>query len=115
MMDRPPEQELKTFFAYYKQDTDFTAYARLLQSKWREEKGYPIGKSQNGTIYGNYIENEFARKNGCNFLTRKIWDIAQKEMETAKISGALYQKDRFICNLLTSQSMCFNLFGEFFE
>jgi hypothetical protein len=115
MMNRPSEQELKTFSAYYKQDTDFTAYARLLQSKWREGKGYPIGKSQNGTIYGNYVEKDFAQKNGCNFLTQKIWEIAQKEMEMAKISGAFYQKDRFICNLLTSQSMCFNLFGEFFE
>ncbi|MDR2132236.1 MAG: hypothetical protein LBP30_02695 [Clostridiales Family XIII bacterium] len=114
-MNRPSEQELKSFSAYYKQDTDFAAYARLLQSKWRKGKGYPIGKSQNGTIYGNYVEEEFARKRGCNFLTQKIWDIARKEMEMAKTRGGLYQEYRFICNLLTSQSMCFNLFGEFFE
>jgi hypothetical protein len=114
-MNRPSEQDLKTFSAYYKLDTDFTAYARLLQSRWREKKGYPIGKSQSGKVYGNYVEKEFAQDNGCTFLTQKIWEIAKLELEESKITGAFYQKDRFVSNLLTSQSMCFNLFGEFLD
>jgi hypothetical protein len=114
-MNRPSKQELVDFSAYVKTDTDFTAYARLLQSKWREKNGYPIGKSQKGTIYGSYIEEEYAKKNGCNFLTQKIWNIARNEMEKSKSSGALYSEYRFVCNLLTSQSLCFNLFGEFLE
>jgi hypothetical protein len=111
----PSEQDLKAFSAFYKLDTDFTAYARLLQSKWREEKGYPIGKSQNGTVYGNYVEKEFAKKSGCTFLTKKIWEIAKLELKKSKTSGAFYQENRFVSNLLTSQSMCFNLFGEFLD
>jgi hypothetical protein len=114
-MNRPSEQELKKFSAYYQQDTDFTAYARLLQSRWRKEKNYPIGKSQNGTEYGNYVENEFANKTGCTFLTHRIWEIAKSELAKSKTSGALYQENRFISNLLTSQSMCFNIFGEFID
>jgi hypothetical protein len=115
MMNRPSEQDLKAFLAYYKLDTDFTAYGRLLQSKWREKKGYPIGKSLRGNEYGNYVEKEFAEKNGCTFLTKKIWEIAKLELEKAKVTGAFYQTERFISNLLTSQSMCFNLFGEFLD
>jgi hypothetical protein len=121
-MDKPSKQELMEFSAYYKDDTNFTAYARLLQSKWREKKGYPMGRSKpgNGNYYGNFIEEKFARKNGCNFLTQKIWNIAQNEIEKAKNenkikrnSGAKYVDYRFICNLLSSQTLCFNLFGEF--
>ena len=114
-MNRPSEQDLRAFSAYYKLDTDFTAYARLLQSKWREKKGYPIGKSLGGNIYGNYVEKKFAKEKGCTFLTQKIWETAKLELEKSKTTGAFYQKDRFISNLLTSQSMCFNLFGEFLD
>jgi hypothetical protein len=129
-MNKPSKEELLAFSAYVKTDTDFSAYARLLQSKWREGKGYPMGKSKaiikNGkkydNYYGNYIEEKFARESGENLLTRKIWNIAKKEMEKArnennlvKNKGALYDDYRFICNLLTSQSLCFNLFGEFFD
>ena len=114
-MERPSKQELDKYFANWKDDSDFAAYARLLQSKWREKKGYPIGKSQNGTTYGNYVEEEYAKNNGCNFLTQKIWEIAKTEMANAKAENALYSPYRFICNLLTSQTLCFNLFGEFHE
>ncbi len=35
----------KKYFAYEKSDdADFQRKARLLQSIWREEKGFPIGK-----------------------------------------------------------------------
>jgi hypothetical protein len=129
-MNRPSKQELDDFLVNVKGDTDFSAYARLLQAKWREKKGYPMGKSKaiikNGkkydNYYGNYIEERFARENGINFLTPKIWNIAKEEMEKArnennfvKNKGALYDDYRFICNLLTSQSLCFNLFGEFLD
>lgn len=131
-MNRPSEIELNKYKAVYEKDTDFTAYARLLQSKWREEKGYPIGKSalfdkngkfkRYGNPYGNFVEYEFAKNNGSNFLTKKIWNIAKNEMKEANIenkklkhSGGKYDEYRFICNLLTSQALCFNLFGEFLE
>jgi hypothetical protein len=121
-MERPSKQELEVFLVNVETDTEFSAYARLLQAKWREGKKYPIGVSSHGTKYGNYIEKEFAQKHGCNFLTPKIWEIAQTEMKNAenengmvKNSGALYAKDRFICNLLSSQTLCFNLFGEFLD
>jgi hypothetical protein len=132
IMDKPSEQELDKYEVIYEDDTKFTAYARLLQSKWREKRGYPMGKSAHfdkfgkfikyGKSYGNYIDYEFARKNGSNFLTQKIWSIAKNEMEKADIenkkvrnSGGKYDKYRFICNLLTSQALCFNLFAEFLD
>jgi hypothetical protein len=112
-MEKPSKQELIEHSAYYKDDTDFWAYARLIQSKWRERKEYPIGKSEKGTTYGSYIEIQYAKDNGSNFLTKKIWETAKKELEKVKITNALFQEYRFLCNLLTSQTMCFNLFAEF--
>jgi hypothetical protein len=114
-MNKPSKQELDDFLANVKTDTDFSAYARLLQAKWRKKKGYPIGKSKNGTIYGNYVEKKFAKETGCNFLTEKIWMIAKNEMNKAKNTRAFYDEERMIDNLLSSQPLCFNVFGEFLD
>jgi hypothetical protein len=82
-LEKPSNQELIDHFAYHKSDTDFWAYARLIQSKWREKNKYPKGKSEKGTTYGNYIEIEYAKRNGSNFLTNKTWETAKKELEKA--------------------------------
>jgi hypothetical protein len=90
----------------YSQDTEYSAHARLLQSKWRHAKGYPMGK------YGNYLEGAFAKTAKVNFLTKRIQALATDEMINAKSSKALYDEGRMWSNLLSSQPLCFNLFGE---
>ena len=125
-MNRPTDSELRNANAYYvdihsKLDTDFQAFARLLQSKWRAENDYPIGQSKKnhcGNFYGNFIEEDFSNKNECNFLSEKIRNIAQKEMEKARHRQGnkdIYEDDKFrtYCNLLSSKALSFNLFGEF--
>jgi len=111
------EQELKNecekYCAYHPQDSKFARYGRLLQSKWREKKGYPVAKSKDGTAYyGNYIDACFAKKEKVNFLTENIRNLVIEELNAAKETKALIREDRMWENLLSSQPLCFNLFGE---
>lgn len=93
-----------------KGDTEFRAYARLLQSKWRAKKGFAMGKSEKGTYYGNYLTVEDDEKKK-NFLTDNIRDQVCKAIEN-KESKSMIEEKRLLTNLLLSQPLCFNLFGE---
>ncbi len=54
-MTRPTKDEQIKYNVDYPQDTDYSAFARLLQSKWRDRKGFPELK------LGNFLEIEFAK------------------------------------------------------
>jgi hypothetical protein len=95
-MIRPNKEERNKYHVDYSQDTEFSAYARLLQSKWREKKGMPWVK------YGNFLPAEVARKEKLNFY----------ELFRKGVFGKLIKEDRMWENLLSSQPLCFNLFGE---
>lgn len=89
----------------YSKDNIFAAWARILQSIWREEKGFPKGKEK----YGNYLDFDFAKKHRVNFLTSKIKELVKAEVAN---KGKVIQEPRIWDNLLSSQPMAFNLFGE---
>jgi hypothetical protein len=125
---KPAEKELREHKAFVENDSDFSAFARLLQSKWREEKEFPIGKykqpyQDNGKrkyreqILGNLIKKEYAftkdKTNGKrpNFLTANITEVVDYALKN-KEKGAKIEKNRLFCNLLSSQPMAFNLFAE---
>lgn len=107
-MNRPTKEERVQFQVDYAPDTAFASYARVLQSKWREKQGYPIQTNK----YGNYLERNFAEKTKSNFLTDKIKTIVTQEVLNAKTNGKLISEPRIWNNLLSSQPLCFNLFGE---
>ena len=44
-MVKPSKDERIKYKVDYPNDTAFSAYARLLQSKWRDSKGFPEGKA----------------------------------------------------------------------
>lgn len=88
-------------------DTAFMVNARLLQAIWRKEK-YPEIKFKKGE-YGNYLPLEFAKDTKANFLTNHIGDIVE---ENVKNSTGLIKEPRIWNNLLSSQPLAFNLFGE---
>ncbi|MBK8551063.1 MAG: hypothetical protein IPL53_08420 [Ignavibacteria bacterium] len=62
---KTPLDELIKYNAKYFRDNDFVASCEALQSKWRHEKRFPMGK------YGNYLEDDFAITTKSNFLTEK--------------------------------------------
>jgi hypothetical protein len=99
---------LEKDYAYHKSDTVFSAKARLKQSQWRKSKGYP---KQNKKL-GNYLDSVFARTTKNNFLTDKIKTLVQYEIYSAHQYGKLISEPRIWENLLSSQPLAFNLFGE---
>lgn len=105
-MIRPTKDDRIKYNVDYPQDTDFSAYARLLQSKWRDKKGFPELK------LGNFIDAEFAKTSKSNFLTENIRNLVMQEVANAKKTGGLIGEPRIWNNLLSSQPLCFNLFGE---
>lgn len=98
-----------------KSDTEFTRFARNLQIKWRLKNNFPIGgyKNFNGKFkeLGNYIEKDFAIKTGANFITKSIFEVV-KETLNNKETGAKIEEKRLFTNMLSSQPLAFNLFGE---
>lgn len=98
-----------------KSDTEFTRFARNLQNKWRLKNKFPIGgyikKNQNFIELGNYIQKDFAFNTGANFLTENIFEVVKNSLIN-KERGAKIEETRLFTNMLSSQPLAFNLFGE---
>lgn len=110
-MKIPPIELQRKYKTDYKDKSIFASNARLLQSIWREEKNIPMMKT-----YGNFLSHEQAYIQELNFLTPKIREIVKKQIEDNLIRKGkdvkVIKKDRLYENLLSSQPLAFNLFGE---
>ncbi len=106
MMKRPSKDLRRKFNTDYDDTTIFSSRARLLQSIWRNENGFNFSK------YGNFLEPGFARKSGANFLTENIFNIVKNEISNKHKNGKMIKEPRIWNNLLSSQPLAFNLFGE---
>ena len=92
--------------------SDFQWRARLLQSLWREERHLPIG-DHNGRPSGARIAMPFAKETLSNYLTANIRELVRKEVDgLGRDRAQLYGRPRIYNNLLSSQPLSFNLFGE---
>lgn len=108
-----PSHILKAHKVYEPSDSRFTSAARLLQALWREDNGLPIGvhRSPNGKRrkLGSRLDTKLARQ-GSNFISPDIAKLAFRESVYREI-GALIDEERLWTNMLSSQPLCFNLFG----
>ncbi len=86
--------------------SSFAEKARLLQSIWRVEKGFKFEK------YGNFLKEDFAKETGSDFLSKNIFGIIKTEVKNKHIDGKVIKEPRIWNNLLSSQPLAFNLFGE---
>ena len=93
-----------------KSDGPFRRDMRLHQSRYRHQLlNVPYGPWRaNGACYGNMLAEDAAEK-GLNFLTPEIFELAKKRI--AEKRGGV-QRFRLLRNMLSSQPMCFNLFGD---
>ncbi len=95
----------------YPRDNAFTRRMRFHQSWYRARVlQAPMGtgpKASNSTHYGNMLARQDGER-GLNFLTPHIFAVAKRRLALKK--GTL-EPFRLLCNLLSSQPMCFNLFG----
>lgn len=94
-------------------DSRFKASARLLQSLWREDHEFKIGthrtpKGKRRKL-GSRLHIDCAKR-GANFLHQDIAKLALRE-SVYREPGALIDEERLWSNLLSSQPLCFNLFG----
>ena len=103
---KPSKETRRKYNIDYADSTEFTSNARLLQSIWRTEQGYEFDQ------YGNFLELDFAKKTGANFLTKGIFEIVQHEVKNKHIDRKVIKEPRIWNNLLSSQPLAFNLFGE---
>ena len=100
------------FGPQYPKDPPFTARMRLHQSWYRarvSERPRGVGpRPTNKTFYGNMLTQADGEERGLNFLTPHIFTIARRRL--AEKRGTI-DRYRVLCNMLSSQPMCFNLFG----
>jgi len=96
-------------------DTDnaFQQRARLLQALWREARGLPPGARSTGAPLGSRLPLLLAKEQLSNFFTDNIRHAVRECMAAKQAgSGQLIDEDRLYANLLSSQPLCFNMFGE---
>ena len=107
------ERLLRRYHA--KESVDARAFqprARLLQSIWRQQQGYDPAEYR-GKLRGARIPMPWAKETLANYMTPTIKGVVRDEvMDRDKAEGKLYGKPRIFNNLLSSQPLCFNLFGE---
>ena len=87
---------------------------RLHQSWYRDQvlgTCYGTGPNENDTtLYGNMLTKEAAER-GLNFLTPGTFEAVKRRLAESR-DGETIERFRLMHNMLSSQPMCFNLFGE---
>ena len=95
---------------------EFQRKARILQSMWREEQGYDVGlhKGRSGERpLGSRLPMPMAEEDLINYLSETIKQVVRDEvLDRRKSRGKLFSRPRIFNDLLSSQPLCFNLFGE---
>lgn len=109
-----PRDILERFNVAEEYDSRFASNARLLQAYWREQRRLPIGahRPQSGEprAMGSRLAPDAARS-GYNFITPEIARLVRREAAYRE-PGAMIEEERLWSNLLSSQPMTFNLFGQ---
>jgi len=108
-----PERVLKAHCCFVNGDTRFKSAARLLQALWREDKQLAIGVHRDAAGAAYTLGSRIAdtpEYRGANFLTSEIARLVHRELIYREI-GAVIEEDRLRYNLLSSQTLTFNLFG----
>lgn len=111
----PSEATLNAHHVFVATDDAFQRRARLLQALWREVRDLPIGAKASGEPLGSRLDLSFANDSLANFMTDAAKSAVRAELDAANAGtsgGKLMEADRLVANLLSSQPLCFNLFGE---
>lgn len=112
MPNAPAESLLREHHAFVPTDNAFQRRARLLQARWRERQGLAIGEHR-GAPLGSRLVMPDAEERLTNYLTDGIRAVVRREvLDPTKRGDRLLGKPRIFNDLLSSQPLCFNLFGE---
>lgn len=109
------DQLAQTYHALIVDDiSDYQRKARILQSMWREEQGYDHIDFR-GKPLGNLLPLPWVEQTLSNFLSERIKEVLQRELFNSNSRRKAYVKPSIYNNLLSSQSLSFNLFAELKE
>jgi len=87
----------------------FRRKARVLQSLWRIEQGFPCGVHR-GRKLGSRLPMPWARETLANFLTDGVREVVQAEVcDPVRSRGKVFARPRIFFDLLSSQPLAFNL------
>ena len=108
------KNELKKLVGTIPSENGFKKRMRFHQGWWRafilaeNEGDYPTRK---GEVICNTISNgQISRK---NFLSGKIFEAVEQTIQERKLAQTgILEENRLFNNLLSSQPLCFNFFGE---
>jgi hypothetical protein len=93
-------------------DNAFQRRARLLQALWRHEQGLAIGEHR-GRPLGSRLTMPHAKETLSNYITDGVRAVVRREvLDPDRAKDKLYGRPRIFNDLLSSQPLCFNLFGE---
>ena len=104
-----------------KSDSADQARLRLLQALWRERMDLPIGRQErperDPVPLGSRVDDDEIRRQGINFLTPTVIERVEQTLAAADCAGVaqtgrLVSEQRLWSDLLSSQPLAFNLFGE---
>jgi hypothetical protein len=112
VMTAPTDDLLRSHHVFVKSDSPFQRTVRLRQAMWREKQGYPVGL-HHGVTLGTRLQMPAAKDHLWNYLTDGIREVVRSEVLGARRGdGKLFGEPRIFDDLLSSQPLCFNLFGE---
>lgn len=114
MTRTPPSQDLlERHGVAVDGDRPWQRRLRLLQSLWRKEMGLAPGVHGDGML-GSRLLMPAAKDDLSNYLTSTIKKVVRAELglESTRSDEKMYSEPRIYDDLLSSQPLCFNLFGE---
>jgi len=115
MKFKPSNTLLDKYDVNIKSDTVFASNARLLQSIYRENMNFPKGiynsKHRGEVEIGNILHDDITKFKKANFFNNeRIANLVKNEIKN--FPEKLIKEPRIWNNLLSSQPLAFNLFGE---
>lgn len=112
-LPRVPDSEvLRAHDVLVASDNDWQRRARLLQALWRGRQGLPAGEHRGRPLGSQVRVPDGEPPKLANYLTATIKQQVVAALEASRETGALFARPRLWVNLLSSQPLCFNLFGE---
>lgn len=108
------KEQLRQLIGPLPSESGFRQRMRFHQSWWRafvlaeEPGGHPVRR---GETIGNTLAS--GKESGRNFLTASGREAVQQTILERRVGGSgLLEEERLFNNLLSSQPLCFNFFGE---
>jgi hypothetical protein len=115
----PTQEELAKHQVVVAGDRPWQRRLRLLQALWREDQRLPMGtrsgrEEVGSEPLGSRIAMPTAERDLPNYLTETIRTVVRAELtsETTRREEKLFKAPRIFNDLLSSQPLCFNFFGE---